>query len=372
MTIGIDASQANRIMKTGTERYAHTLLRSLAAIDRTTSYRVYSNTPLVEDLRNLGANFTECVLRWPPRRLWTLLRLSLAMAVHPPTVLYMPAHVLPLVHPRRTATMVHDVGFLRHPELYAKKEVLYHTFALRLALRSATAILVPSVFSKEELIDFAPSAASRIHIVPHGFEREAFRPAASSDVDRVRTNYAIAAPYFLFVGRVQAKKNAPRILEAYARFVQERPSDPTLLVFAGQPGFGFIAMEQYIAEHRLTSRVIITGYVPQHDVVALLTGSRAFIFPSLYEGFGFPVLEAQSVGVPVLTSARASLPEVGGDAAYYVDPTSVEAIANGMRELNENESLRAELQARALKNLERFSWETAARRTRDLLLLTAS
>lgn len=372
MIIGIDASHANRTLQTGTERYAMTLIRTLATIDARTPYRLYSDTALRTELHTLGSNFEERVLGWPPRRLWTQGRLSLEMALRPPSLLFVPAHVLPLIHPQRTVTTIHDVGFLRLPERYSRKELLYNRFALSFAVRAATRIIVPSAFTRDELTYFYPSIAGKVDVIPHGFDASAFQPAEADDVRIVTAHYRIDRPYFLFVGRIQQKKNVDRLLRAFQAFRVARPDDTTVLVLAGQIDHGFSEMRAFMHDQGLDDHVVVTGYAPASHVKALLTGARAFVFPSLYEGFGFPILEAQCVGIPVMTSSAACLPEVAGGGALIVDPLSVGSIADGMIRIVSDDELRRRLRERGTANIKRFSWRRAAEQTRDVLLAAAS
>jgi glycosyltransferase involved in cell wall biosynthesis len=172
-------------------------------------------------------------------------------------------------------------------------------------------------------------------------------------------------PYFLYVGTIQPRKNLVRLLEAFAQLSPEAPR----LVIAGKRGWLSAPIERRAAELGLAERVVFAGYVPDAELPGLLRGALAFVFPSLYEGFGMPVLEAMAAGVPVLTSSTSALPEVAGDAALLVDPCDTAAIAGGMARLAGDASLRADLRARGLARAAEFTWERCARETLAVLTI---
>ena len=371
MVIGIEASRANKKEKTGTEWYAYELIRTIARIDRDDELLLYTNTALQPSLSALGPNVSERILRWPPKRLWNQLRLSLEMLQHKPDVLFLPAHTIPIVHPQATVTTLHDVGFDRAPELYARHELAYHRWAVRFALRHAKKIVVPSTFTKSEILALYPQARGRdddLVVIHHGFDGSRYHPEQNLDRQKaVLERFHLQRPFFLYVGRLQEKKNVPRLVEAYALFRQQHPESEVDLVLAGQPDFGFERIQQILIHHALGDFVHFPGYVTGDDLPVLMAAARAFVFPSLYEGFGIPVLEAQSSGTPVVTSSVASLPEVGGSGALYVDPTSTEEIAGALGRIAADEILRADLRENGFFNLRRFSWERCANQTIQVL-----
>ncbi len=371
--IGIDASRANARVKTGTEWYSYALTRALTSLDHANTYRLYAKTPLSQGLQHLGPHVSEKVLGWPPKRLWTQLRLSLEMAVHPPDVLFVPAHTIPLFHPRNTVTTLHDVGFARSPQLYARKELLYHRWSTRFALKSAAKIITPSQFTKQEIIDLYGVSPERLVVVHHGFDPDRYRVLEdTSQFSTVLAKYGIVQPFLLYIGRLQEKKNTPGLVRSFGMLSKRLPSKRLQLVLVGQRDFHFDHVEAAIREFHLQEQVVLPGYVPADDLPTLLNTCALFVFPSLYEGFGFPVLEAQACGAPVLTSDVASLPEVGGDGAYYVRPTDTDALAVAMERLLTDETLRAALREKGFRNLQRFTWEACAKETLSVLETVAN
>ncbi len=373
MLIGIDAHQANKPERTGTEWYTTFLIQAFARQQTEDRFVLYAPTPLVDDLRALGQRCSARVLRWPPRRGWTHTRFSWEMAAHPPDVLFVPAHTVPVFHPRSTVTTIHDVGFLDMPMAYSRGERWYNTASLRWSVRAARHIIVPSAFTKARLRVHCAVPEDRITIIHHGFRPDAFRPVRDDVLHEVLRRYRLAQPYALATGRVEEKKNAGRLIEALNHLLRLEPPSELSLVFAGKPGHGFGSIERRVSENsRLRGRVRFLGYVPNADLPALMTGARLFAFATLYEGFGFPILEAQVCELPVLTSTSGAHPEIGGDGAWYVDPFSVAALADGMQRLHKDEQLRQHLRVRGCANLARFSWDRCAGETLRVLQAAAS
>jgi len=206
-----------------------------------------------------------------------------------------------------------------------------------------------------------------VHVVYLGRD-EALAPVRDpAELARVRARYGIGERYLLYVGTLQPRKNLARLVDAFTRLAGDPALTGVQLVLAGKPGWLADDLAPRVARLGLAGRVLFPGYIADADLPALLSGALAFAFPSLYEGFGIPVLEAQSCGVPVMTSNNSSLPEVAGDAALLVDPHDVDAIAEAMRRLVTDDALRAELVRRGFENVKRFSWEKCARETLAVL-----
>jgi glycosyltransferase involved in cell wall biosynthesis len=288
------------------------------------------------------------------------------MLTRPPDVLFVPAHVLPLIHPRRSVVTVHDVGYLSYPEAHRSADRRYLDWSTRWNAHQATAVLADSQATKDDLVRAYGVDPGKVHVVYLGRD-EAVAPVT----DRVRLadvqcRYGIATPYLFYVGTLQPRKNLARVIDAFAR-VAGRLGD-VQLVLAGKRGWLYDDLFAQVTRLGLERRVVFPGYVDDADLAALLSAALALVFPSLYEGFGIPVLEAGACGLPVITSNTSSLPEVAGDAALLVDPHDVDAIAEAMYRLATDPELRAELARRGQENVKRFSWEKCARETLAVLL----
>lgn len=366
-SIGIDASRANTARPTGTEWYSFHLLRALSRHARGDELYLYAKESLIAGLTNLGPHVHERILSWPPQRLWTHTRLAWEMLRRPPDLLFVPAHTIPIVHPARTVTTAHDIGFDRFPELYTRSECAYHQWSMRYAVRHAKHIITPSAFTRQELLDAYSVDPERVSVIHHGFDPHQFRMITDTPkLEATIRKYRLTKPYILYVGRLERKKNIFGLVQAFAQ-LRAQYRGPLFLVLAGSEGFQFERVREYIAAHHLDGMIRCTGYIPADDLPLLLNQAALFAFPSLYEGFGLPILEAQACGTPVVTSSVASMPEVAGKGAVLVDPHSPEAIADGLLRVLENPALAGSLKAAGLKNLHRFRWEICADQTLTLL-----
>jgi glycosyltransferase involved in cell wall biosynthesis len=371
--IGIDASRVAVAARTGTEHYTYELLAALARIDRTSRYTLYCNQRPAA-LPPLGPNFALRQIAFP--RLWTHARLSAELALHPPDVLFIPAHVLPLGAPirRRTRTVVtiHDMGYLHFPAAHTRQQRAYLRLSTLWSARAADHLIAISGATRDDLVRYAGARPDKISVIHHGLS-ERFRPVEDPErIAAARARYGIGERYFLYLGTVQPRKNLERLIEAFASAgvsnpTPQRPAPSPQLVIAGKKGWLTEAIERRAADLGLAGRVIFTGYMPDDDVPALLSGALAFVFPSLYEGFGMPVLEAMACGAPVLTSTTSSLPEVAGDAALLADPADTAAIAAGLARLASDPQLRGELRARGLQRAAQFTWARCAEQTLAVL-----
>jgi len=367
MLIGVDASRATQARRTGTERYSLELIRHLLALYGRHRWLLYCQSAPRPGLFVIGEHVTCRVIPLP--RLWTHIGLSWEMLTRPPDVLLVPAHVLPAWRPQRSVVTVHDLGYRHHPESHPWRQRTYLEWSTRWNARVATRILVDSQATKDDLVAACGVNPTKITVVYPGRDESLSRVDDPEAQAAVRARYGIGPHYILYVGTLQPRKNLVRLIQAFARLIGQAEGIPAdlELVLAGQPGWLSDAILAEPDRLGITTRVRFPGYMADVDLAALLSGALAFAYPSLYEGFGFPVLEAQTCGVPVLTSSISSLPEVAGDAAWLVDPTSVDAIADGLCRLLTDESLRASLIARGYANVRRFSWGRAAREVLDVL-----
>ena len=360
MLIGIDASRAVVLPRTGTENYSLQLIRHLLALDTDHRYRLYFNQPPTLDLLPLSPKVEFRVIPFP--RLWTHLRLSWEMARRPPDVLFVPAHVLPLIHPQRSVVTVHDLGYLHYPEAHRPFDRWYLHWSTRRHVRAACHLIADSQATRDDLIRHYGAAPERVTVVTPGCD-EIFRPVTNAiRLAQVKKRYGIRGDYLLHVGTLQPRKNLERLLEAFARLDGELQ-----LVLAGKRGWLYDRIFRRVEELGLGDRVLFAGHVPQEDLPALMSGARLLAMPSLYEGFGLPVVEAMACGTPVVCSNASSLPEVAGHAALLVDPLDVEALAATMERVLGDDKLRAELIERGFERARKFSWERCAHETLAVL-----
>jgi glycosyltransferase involved in cell wall biosynthesis len=346
-SIGIDASRSVVEQPTGTELYSRHLIEAL--LDRAPdlfSFRLYFNQAPAS---NAGYPNSE-IRHMPFPRLWTHLRLSLEVLADTPDLLFVPAHVLPLVHPRRSIVTVHDLGYLFFPDTHPPRQRWYLNQSTRWQARSAAHLIADSQATKRDLVDQYHAAPDRITVAYPGLDPAVKRVDNWAEILQVKAKYGIDGHYVLYLGTLQPRKNLARLIQAY-----RQTASPLPLVLAGKRGWYY---EQLIKQAGSGIRFI--GYVDEADKAALLSGATAFVFPSLYEGFGFPVLEAMACGVPVLCSHTTSLPEVAGGAALLVDPLSVDDIAQGLTRIVTDGNLRQDLIQRGYQQARQFTWQTCA------------
>lgn len=361
MRIAIDASRISVAERTGTERYSYELISALARVDRRSSYTLYTNG-LPQALPPLGPNFS--LRSIPLRRLWTHARLGPALAFDRPDLLFVPAHVVPLAHPLSVVT-IHDLGYLRFPEAHTARRRLELHLTTLWSLRAARRVIAISGATRDDLVRHYGADPARISVVHHGLSA-GFQPVEDpAAIAATAARHGLPMPYFLYVGTVQPRKNLTRLIEAFAQATGA--GLPHTLAIAGRRGWLTDAIERRAAELGAARRVRFLGYVPDADLPALLGGATAFLFPSLYEGFGMPVLEAMACGAPVLSSNTSALPEVAGDAALLVDPEDAGAIAAGISRLAGDAALRAELRERGRERAAAFTWERCAGETLSVL-----
>jgi glycosyltransferase involved in cell wall biosynthesis len=289
--------------------------------------------------------------------------LSFEMSQRPPELLFIPAHTLPRILPKKTVVTVHDVAFRRHPELYPAHQVAWHEITTRDIAQSNAHILTVSAFCKQELQELYRIHEDRITVTPLGVDTS-YVPTPMPEQERIRATHGLgSAPFFLYVGRLEKKKNIQRLVKAFLSLA-EQESD-TLCVLVGDPGFGWNETRALIDRHPQGYRVRVLGYISEGEKRALLSAAQAYVQPSLYEGFGLPVLEAMACGAAVVSSSAGSLREVGaGGGALFVDPYSADSIAAGMAAVQRLSAVdRAHLAARGAAHAAQFTWHETAKKT---------
>ena len=369
MLIGIDASRTTAAHRTGTENYSLHLIRHLVTLSEGHRCRLYFNQPPPPDL--MPATVEQRIMPFP--RLWTHVRLSWEMLADPPDLLFVPSHVLPLIHPRCSVVTVHDLGYVYYPEAHTLSQNLYLRWSTRYNARSARRVLADSEATRQDLIDHYQIPEERIVVVYPGRD-ESLAPVHDPErLAAVQARYGLGRSYLLYVGTLHPRKNLVRLVQSFGALVGsaapetgERPRG-LQLVLAGQKGWLYDEIMREVRRLDLADHIVLTGYVPDEDLPALLSGALAFVFPSLYEGFGLPILEAMACGTPVICSNASSLPEVAGDAALLVDPLDTEQLTSALQRLTTSEGLRNELVAKGFRQVQRFSWRRCAEETLGVL-----
>ncbi len=355
----LNALQAGN--RSGTGRYAGELARALAAPEADFHFDVLwpegvEHPPAGPHVRVLPISGGAL------RRLWTdhaaIRRIARETSA---SVVHYPANIGPAIAPEGLVVTVHDCSFFREPAWFRRDRAWYYRLFVARGLRGARRVIVDSQATAADVEEWLHVPHDCIDVIPLGVGAM-FRPMDAAAQDAARRRHGLPGAYFLYVGTLEPRKNLPRIIAAWAQATAHGGPD---LVIAGRRGWKTGALDAAIAECPRRDCIHLVGFLPQTDLPAVISAAVAFVWPTLLEGFGLPVLEAMACGVPVITSDRSSLPELTGDAALLVHPEHIEDIAAAMRRLMEDAALRQSLRDKGMARAALFTWERTARLTLD-------
>jgi len=363
MKIAIDYTAASR-QRAGIGRYTRSLIHALAQLDSHNAYTLYvpQDARYLDDLKTFPPNFR--LVRAPLTErvmvtLWQRGRVPLPIETFTGAadVFYSPDFVLPPTRARKKILTVHDLSFKRFPDAAVPNLKWYLDAAVPRSVARADLVLADSDATRRDLIHFFNTPPDRVRTLYSGYDAQFRRVTDSAELARVRTAYQLSKPFILHVGTIEPRKNLVRLIEAFARL---SPGAALELVIAGGTGWLYDEIYRAPAQFGLEDTVRFIGFVPDSDLPALYSLAEVFSYPSLYEGFGLPVLEALACGAAVVTANNSSLPEVAGDAALLVDAQDTQALTDALRRVLTDRHLRADLQARAVTQAKRFSWTDSA------------
>jgi glycosyltransferase involved in cell wall biosynthesis len=353
MRIAIDARKLHDF---GIGTYIRNLLQQLARLDPHTEYVLLTRPDDLEIAGRLGANFRAVAEPAKPYSIAEQLRIPLSLAREGAHLVHEPHYVLPPLIGCRKVVTIHDCIHLRFPQyLPGKAAHAYARTFMWLAARQADRILTVSEASKRDILEYFDVPPEKVTVVYNGLD-ERFSEPDEAEMARIRQRYQLTHPFVLYVGNIRPHKNVERLIDAFGRARAGGPDDLKLVV-VGDEISKYPPLRQAVHRHRLDKHVRFFGFQPPNTLAAFYRLARAFVFPSLYEGFGLPPLEAMANGTPVVTSNVSSLPEVAGGAALLVDPTDTDSIAQGILRVVTDDALRADLSARGLARARDFSWE---------------
>lgn len=371
MKIGIDASRYSEKQATGVETYSRYiidgLLQKIAESDE--NHAILYSKMALEKYQSPSKHFRNQVIK--ANRFWTLMALSREMRSAPPDVLFVPSHTLPLLLAPKNVITIHDTAFRKFKSSYSFLQYHYLNWSTKFAVKNASHIIVPSDSTKNDLISDFNCSPNKLTVIKHGFDEAHFTENEIDEEYISSVNSKILdmrkdLPYLLFIGRLESKKNLVQLIKSFSFISKKYPKYS--LILAGKPGVGFKKIKEAIEKSYLSGRVFITGYVSEKEKAALYKGASVFLFPSLYEGFGFPILESFYYKTPVITSNVSSMPEVGGNAVEYVDPNDCESLINAIETLISSEEYSNRLVELGTARLLDFSWNKSAAQTLEVLL----
>lgn len=366
MRIWIDGYEANIKNRVGSGQYAYEILKNLEKIDLENEYTILLPTPKLDDLPKERKGWEYRVLK--PNKLWTRIALPVALylARQKPDLFFSPTHYIPRFSPVKTICTIFDLGYLHFPETLKVDDLYKLKNWTKFSIENSSKILAISQFTKKDIIENYGVSPDKIIITPLGFDEKIFKPI--KDNKRIETTlkkYNINGDYIIYIGTIQPRKNLLRLIEAISS-VEIKLVIVGKTTGPGRQGWKYEEILQAPKKFGINDKVIFTGFVETEDLPALLSGSKMFVFPSLWEGFGIPVLEAMACGAPVIVSNVASLPEVVGKSGTYVDPYSVDSIKKGIEILLKDEKLRQKKVQLGKMQVKKFSWVDCARKTLEV------
>lgn len=363
MLIGFEAS-ALQGQKSGVGYYTENLLGAIARVAPQHNYVLFSNREVKGIYPQDGSLRAHRRHAFPVRNIWMQSSLPLALRQTHPDVCHYPNYLAPLISGCPSVVTIHDMTLFITPRLHSFKKLALDRTLIPHVARKAAAIITVSNSARHDIVRFLKVPKGKVRVIPNAVS-PMFRPVCdAAQLEATRRRYGLREPFILYVGTIEPRKNIARLAQAFAQL--KRRGLPHKLALVGQPGWHVGPIFAEIERLGIKRDTLFTGYVPAEDLPALYSLAETMAFPSIYEGFGLPVLEAMACGAPVVTSRSSSLAEVAGDAALLVNPFCVDELADALYRLHKEPDLRAELRERGLNRAALFTWESAARATVDL------
>ena len=359
MRIAIDARKLHDF---GIGTYVRNLVHWLARLDKKNEFILFCQPDDCEHIERLGTNFQPVPVRSHNYSVAEQLTVPLALTRSKADLFHAPHYVLPALTPCRSIVTIHDCIHLMFPQyLPGRLAHVYAQVSFWIAANRSARILTVSEASKRDILRFFPISSDKVDVIYNAIDDRFNQIPLQTDIDRVRERYQINDRFLLYSGNVKPHKNIERLIDAFNRLRQEGFNDIKLLI-TGSEVSRHATLRRAVHRYNLHHQVRFLGFLSADTLAILYRLADAFVFPSLYEGFGLPPLEAMASGTPVLTSNLSSLPEVVGDAALLIDPYDPASIAEGLRRILSDHKLRALLVERGQKRAATFSWEASVKR----------
>lgn len=371
MRIGIDVSFVTRD-RVGVDQYLYNLLKSLAKTDTVNSYFLYSNKDIPEEFTDIGRNFKTVIFknRILPRILWVQFILPGLLKRDGIDLLHAPCYVAPAGAPCPMVITFHDMASWLFPQKFRiKHRIVYSLFVPSFA-KKADGIIAVSECTKHDLVRLFRMPEEKITVVYEGAS-ELFKPVDDTALlENIRKKYSLPGKYILYVGMLEPRKNVPVLVRAFKQ-LKDSTGVEHKLVIVGKKGWMYDEIFKTVRSLKLEDEVIFTGYITDKELPLIYSASELFVYPSAYEGFGLPLLEAMACGVPVIASNVSSIPEITGDAVVLVNPDNAGELSKAMNKIISDKSLQESIRKKGLERAGMFSWEKAAGQTLEVYKKTA-
>lgn len=373
MIIGIDGNEANVEKRVGVSEYAFELLKQFKRYQVSginsdqigVKYQIYLKQEPLVSMPKEREGWVYRTVR--PSKLWTQIGLPLDLYYHlpRPDVFFTPTHYAPRFSPVPRVVSVMDLSYIHFPQLFKQSDLYQLRNWTAYSVRKAAKVFTISRASKDDIIRIYKVPEDKVVVTYPGVKSQASNLRRQiSNMNKLREKYGIKGDYILFVGTLQPRKNIQRLIGAFKKISNK---ESLQLVIVGKKGWLYEDILKAPKELDIEDRVKFLEFVDENELNSLYKHAICFVLPSLYEGFGLPVLEAMQNGCPVITSNVSSLPEAGGDAALYIDPLNIEDIASKIELLLKDEKLRKDLIAKGYDHVKKFSWEKTAQKTLEVL-----
>lgn len=367
MIIGIDGNEANVPEKVGISEYSFELLKKFKEFPISNfQFQIYLKSDSRSDMPQESKNWKYRVVK--PAKLWTQIGLPLDLYSHKPRpdVFFTPTHYAPRFCPIPTTISIMDLSYIHFPELFRKRDLYKLKNWTAYSAKKASAIFTISRASKNDILKEYDVDERKIHVTYPGIKLEDTMQDTVS-IEQLRRKYSVEKEYVLFVGTLQPRKNIVRLVVAFANVVKETKKSNLQLIVVGKKGWLFEEILAAPKKYHIEENVKFLEFVSNEELTTFYKHAACFVLPSLYEGFGLPVLEAMKNSCPVITSNVSSLPEAGGDAALYVDPESVDDITKKIVLVMTDTKKRQEMIKKGHEQVKKFSWEKTAKQTLAVL-----
>lgn len=372
MIIGIDGNEANVKRKVGVSEFSYELLSQFNKYQVSSiKYQVYLKSQPGSKMPGESQSFKYRV--FGPGKAWTQWRLPLDLYLHRPRpdIFFTPSHYSPRFSPIPTVVSVMDLSYHYYPELFKEKDLYQLKNWTNYSVSKAKAIITISKSTKNDIIKLYGIPENQVFVIYPGIKPVFDLMPHIYPMSELQAKYQIDKRFILFVGTIQPRKNIERLIKAYSKLASEKEFHDIKLVIAGKKGWLYESILSTPESLGIKDKVLFLDFVPDEDLPLLYREAVCLCLPSLYEGFGLPILEAMKYECPVITSNVSSMPEAGGEAALYVDPTDVDDIADKMKKIAGSKKLRNELIEKGKKQVSKFSWEKAAKETLGVLQMVA-